>query len=125
MSQWDNLDMDTKVTGILNVQFAAANHHFGRPFMTAYQIAIAFSDQFPLDFQTIGKPIGGKGIGQQDSLAQYIALQLSHRIRDGLLPHIEGAFMYQGNLESLRYEHQGQIIEYSSGLSMFRLVDVS
>ena len=75
--------MDSKISQILNVQSHDPNHHFGRPFLTPYQIAIKFQQQFPQDFQTIGKPIGGKGTGQQDSLAQYIGLELSRRIKSG------------------------------------------
>jgi hypothetical protein len=126
MSQWDALGMDLKISQILNVQSHDPGHHFGRPFLTPYQIAIAFRDQYPQEFQTIGKPIGGRGTGQQDSIAQYIALELSRRIKNNRITNIEGRFLYRGNLESLRYEHNGQIIESSSmqsyDLSMFRLV---
>ena len=65
MSQWDVLDMDSKISQILDVQSHDPGHHFGRPFLTPYQIAIAFRDRYPQEFQTIGKPIGGKGTGQQ------------------------------------------------------------
>ena len=126
MSQWDVLDMDSKISQILDVQSHDPGHHFGRPFLTPYQIAIAFRDRYPQEFQTIGKPIGGKGTGQQDSLAQYIALELSRRIKNNRITNIEGRFLYRGNLESLRYVRNGQIIESSSmqsyDLSMFRLV---
>lgn len=126
MAQWDDLDMDSKISQILRVQSHDPNHHFGRPFLTPYQIAIAFQEQYPQDFKTIGKPLGGRGTGQQDSLAQYIALELSRRIRDAIITNIEGRFLYRGNLESLRYKHNGQTIESSSmqsyDLSMFRLV---
>jgi hypothetical protein len=127
MSQWDNLQMSTKISQILNVQSHDPSHHFGRPFLTPYQIAIRFQKQFPSDFSTIGKPIGGKGTGQQDSLAQYIALELSRRIRDGRISNIEGRFLYRENLHSLQYEGDGVIVESSSmqafDLSMFRLLD--
>ncbi len=127
MSQWDQLQMDTKISQILNVQSHDPNHHFGRPFLTPYQIAIRFQQQFPQDFQTIGKPIGGKGTGQQDSLAQYIALELSRRIKSGNITNIEGRFLHRANLHSLKYEVDNEIIESSSeqayDLSMFRLID--
>ncbi len=127
MSQWDQLQMDTKVTQILNVQSHEPGHHFGRPFLTPYQIAISFQQRFPQDFQTIGKPVGGKGTGQQDSLAQYIALELSKRIKDRKITNIEGRFLHRANLHSLEYEVNNQIIESSSiqayDLSMFRLID--
>lgn len=127
MSQWEQLDMDSKINQILDVQSHDPNHHFGRPFLTPYQIAIRFQQQFPQDLQSIGKPIGGKGTGQQDSLAQYIALELSRRIQDGRISNIEGRFLHRANLHTLQYEINDQIIESSSmqsyDLSMFRLVD--
>ncbi len=127
MSQWGQLQMDTKMSQILNVQSHDPIHHFGSPFLTPYQIAIRFQQQFPQDFQTIGKPIGGKGTGQQDSLAQYIALELSKRIKSGNITNIEGRFLHRANLHSLRYKIDNEIIESSSeqayDLSMFRLID--
>jgi hypothetical protein len=127
MSQWDQLQMDTKISQILNVQSHDPAHHFGRPFLTPYQIAIEFQRLFPPDVQTIGKPVGGKGTGQQDSLAQYIALELSKRIKDRRITNIEGRFLHREHLHTLKYENGGQIIESSSmqayDLSMFRLID--
>jgi hypothetical protein len=124
---WDALQMSAKISQILNVQSYDPGHHFGRPFLTPYQIAIRFQKQFPSDVSTIGKPIGGKGTGQQDSLAQYIALELSRRISDGRITSIEGRFLFQENLHTLQYEVGGGIIESSpmrpSDLSMFRLLD--
>lgn len=127
MSQWDQLQMDARITQILNVQSHDPDHHFGTPFLTPYQIAISFQQLFPQEFQMIGKPIGGRGTGQQDSLAQYIALELSKRIQDGRVTNIEGRFLHRANLRTLQYEVGGQTIESSSmqayDLSMFRLID--
>ncbi|MFZ0964776.1 MAG: hypothetical protein WAO35_28290 [Terriglobia bacterium] len=119
--------MSTKISQILNVQSHDSSHHFGRPFLTPYQIAIRFQKQFPVDVSTLGKPDGGKGTGQQDSLAQYVALELSRRIRDGRISNIEGRFLFRENLHTLQYENGGAIVESSSmqafDLSMFRLKD--
>ena len=127
MSQWDQLQMDSVISQILDVQSHEPNHHFRRPFLTPYQIAIEIEQYFPQIFITIGKPIGGKDTGQQNSLAQYVALELSRRIRDRSIANIEGRFLHRINLHSLKYEHNNQIVESSLGqasdLSMFRLVD--
>ncbi len=126
-SLWDQLDMDVKINQILDVQSHARNHHFGRPFLTPYQIAISFQQRFQQEFQAIGKPVGGKGTGQQDSLAQYIALELSKRIQDQRITNIEGRFLHRANLHALQYEEGGNIVESSSmqayDLSMYRLID--
>lgn len=127
MSQWDQLDMNSKINQTLDVQSHDPEHHFGRPFLTPYQIAIKFQLQFPQESLTIGKPIGGKGTGQQDSLAQYIALELSKRIKSEAIINIEGRFLHRSNLQSLKYEVNNSIIESSLDqaydLSMFRLID--
>lgn len=127
MAQWDQLGMDAKITQILDVQSHEPGHHFGRLFMTPYQIAIAFKNRFPQDFQTIGKPVGGIRVGQQDTLAQYIALVLSKRIKDGKIGNIEGRFLHRANLKTLQYDDSGQKIESSSqqayDLSLYRLID--
>jgi hypothetical protein len=119
--------MDTKISQILNVQSHEPNHQFESPFLTPYQIAIKFKQHFPQDFQTIGKPIGGKRTGQQDSLAQYIALELSRRIKSGNITNIKGGFLHRANLHSLKYTVDNKIIESSSmqnyDLSIFRLID--
>ncbi|MFZ0051257.1 MAG: hypothetical protein WAK96_05740 [Desulfobaccales bacterium] len=124
---WGPLQMHDKITQILDVQSHELGHHFGRPFMTPYQIAIKFRQNFPNEFNTIGKPVGGRGIGQQDSLAQYIALELSKRIQSGEISNIEGRFLHRDYLDILRYKYDGQEIESSSGqaydLSMFRRID--
>ena len=88
--------------------------YFGRPFLTPYQIAIKFQELYPQDFQTIGKPIGGNGTGQQDSLAQYIALNLSQRIKSEAITNIEERFLHRANLHSLKYEVNNQLIGTSS-----------
>ncbi len=126
MSQWEALQIEAKILSILDVWSHKPEHHFGRPFLTPYQIAIEFERRHPQEFAVIGKPLGGKGTGQQDSLAQYIALELSRRIAGGRLTQVEGRFLSRTDLHSLEYELKGSIIESSSmqayDLSMFRLV---
>ena len=99
-------------------------HHFGRPFLSAHQIAIAFDQQFQREANLIAKPVGGKDTGRHDSLAKYFANQLSRRIRHGTLPGIEGRFLNGRFLGSLKYKKSGETIASSLGeanLSIFRL----
>jgi len=127
MSVWDACKMEEKIFRILDVQSHEPEHHFGRPFMTPYQIAIAFKKMYPAEFENIGKPLGGRNIGQHDSLAQYIALELSRRIRDGNITNVEGRFLHRQNLRTLKYDDNGTEIEsslmQSYDLSMFRRID--
>ncbi|MGD0945546.1 MAG: hypothetical protein ABR972_14910, partial [Acidimicrobiales bacterium] len=77
---------------------------------------------------TIGKPVGGARVGQHNSLAQYLAGELSRQIRrQGTQHPVEGAFMGNQDIEELRYrDADGEPITSSltdSGfdLSLFRL----
>ena len=126
-STWDELQLEDKIFQILSVESHNPDHHFGRPFLTPYQIAISFKNLFPEDFVRIGKPVGGKGTVQQDSLSQYFALELSRRISNNSISNIEGRFLHRKNLSTLQYNDEGEIIESSSmqsyDLSMFRRSD--
>lgn len=126
MSLWEQHQIETKILQILHVDSHNPEHHFGRPFLTPYQIAIEFHNRYPQQFADIGKPLGGKGTGQQDSLAQYIAQELSRRIKDQRITNIEGRFLHRAHLHSLQYKDDGNTIESSSmqayDLSMFRLI---
>ena len=125
MSRWDDLQMDTKIDQILNVQSHDPGHHFGRPFMTPYQIAIEFERQYPNDFPELNKEIGGKGTGERNSVAQYIAQVLSTRIKNNVNYPIEGRFLHRAYLHKLKYKTSDKCIESSLGqsydLSLFRL----
>lgn len=127
MSLWDQLQIESKVRAILDVRSHSPDHHFGRPFLTPYQIALEFEQRYPAEFSQLGKPVGGKGTGQQDSLSQYLALELSRRISQQRLNGIEGRFLHRAHLRTLQYERDGQVVESSSmqayDLSMFRLQD--
>lgn len=130
MSIWKKFSVESHIRDILNdVTLHAKGHHFSRPFLTAYQIAIEFAERYPNDCKSIGKPIGGKGTGQKDSLAQYLALELSRRIKSGKLSDIEGRFLHEAYLNKLEYCSKKGTIESSVGpgadLSMFRLIDDS
>jgi len=127
MSIWDRFGMNEKISHSLDVQSHEPGHHFGRPFMTPYQIALRFDELYHQDVREIGKPIGGKGTGQYDSLAQYIADQLSKRIADERVTNVEGKFLYRKYLTTLQYDSGD--VEASTGqsydLSMFRLKEES
>ena len=80
MSIWQDHSIETRIREIL-ASVPDDGHHFGRPFLSAYQIAIAFDQRFRHEADLIAKPVGGKDTGRHDSLAEYFANQLSRRIR--------------------------------------------
>ena len=127
MSLWEDFAFEARIRDILNVEPRRENHHFGRPFLTAYQIAILLAERHPEDIAAIGKQIGGRETGLSHSLAQYVARELSQRIRSRRLVGIKGRFLHGTHLKSLVYRSQHRDIESSTGtssdLSMFRLAD--
>ena len=125
MSIWEEFSIELRIREILDVTAQDRDVLFGRPFLTPYQIAISFAEAWPHDTQRIGKPVGGKGTGQKDSLAQYFASELTSRIKRGELSDIEAGLLYRGNLRSPEYAFDDGTVEDSSGqdrdLSMFRI----
>ena len=123
MSIWRTHPIETRIRDIL-ASVPDRGHHFGRPFLSAYQIAIAFDQRFPREAALIAKPVGGRDTGRHDSLAEYFANQLSRRILAGTLSRIEGRFLNGRFLESLEYDNDGETVASSLGqanMSIFRL----
>jgi hypothetical protein len=127
MSNWQDYNFEQKIEMILSdIEYYKPEHHFGRPFITAYQLAIEFAHRFPADVTRLGYQIGGEGIGERVSLAQYLAHQLSDRIKTGDLANIEGGFLSNNHLSEVLFDNNGQQIKSSLtktpfDLSMFRL----
>jgi hypothetical protein len=136
MSRWKELDIENKVTKILrDAPNVLKGHHLGQPFLTAYQIAIEFSLRYPKETAIIGFPVGGVGTKRKNSLAQYIARELSRRINPRVrsinrITHIEGGFLSNQHLHDINFEVTGpeelihsSLTNTNFTLSMFRLKD--
>jgi hypothetical protein len=122
MSYWQENNIEEKITQIIaSVHVHDPSHHFGLPFLTAYQIAIEFADRYPDDAAGLGFPVGGSGIGQRNSLAQYLAKELSRGINTGRITHIEGGFLSNHKLNAITFDNNGEIITSSLTISIFRL----
>ena len=127
MSIWEDNHIEEKITQILQeIPDPAEGHHLGKPFLTAYQIAIEFARRFPEESQILDMPVGGAGTGQKTSLAQYLARELSRHIKNGAISHIEGGFLSDQHLKEISFLNGGEVVESSltgSGfnLSIFRL----
>ena len=126
MSHWQTHDLENKVLAILRDEpYHAPEHHLGRPFLTAYQIAIEFAHRHPEVFTELGLPLGGLGTGKHNSLAQYLAGELSRRVKNRSIP-VEGGFLSNWHLNGITFGEDENIVTSSlTGtaftLSMFRL----
>ena len=132
MSVWSEHEIESKITEILRETPHQEAHHFGRSYLSAYQPAIAVDSRWPEVRTALGNPpVGGLGIGTRNSLAQYLARELSRRIKSGDLTTVEGAFLTDEDLVELVYvESDGRRVTSSltgSGydLSLFRLRSTS
>lgn len=126
MTTWEQYNLEERILDILDVRYSHdPEHHLGRPFLTPYQIAICFRERFPDDFDAIGMPVGGRHIGQHNSLSQYIARELSRRIND--ISNIEGGFLSDNHIVELIFNDRGEEVRSSSiqnfDLSIFRRTD--
>lgn len=129
MSVWNDLGVEAKVLKALSdvTIVNESEHHFGRPYVTAYQLAIKLHNAHPEVAEALGRAVGGSGTGSRNSLAQYLAQQLSQRInRAGAAFPVEGTFLSNDGVTALTYAGaDGQPLTSSltgSGydLSMFR-----
>lgn len=131
MPLWNEHNIEARILEILGdvPLINPDGHHFGRPFMTAYQLAIEFERLWPDATVAMDKTPGGRGSGEQASLSRYLANQLSRRIKaaGGSYP-VEGAFVSNLHVDELRYRRANGDLVVSShaggppDLSMYRLV---
>jgi hypothetical protein len=125
MSQWETYQFEQRIRTILrNFQYNGDDlTHFGQPFISAYQIAIVFAESHPEDFEKLGLPIGGRGTNESNSLTQYIARELSTRIKSREITDIEPAWFRRDYVEQLDFKYQNKVISATNpaALSMFRL----
>ncbi|MBB4910543.1 hypothetical protein [Actinophytocola algeriensis] len=99
--------------------------HLGLPYITAYQLAIKVRRIDPSVAPEL--EVGGEGIGQRQSLAQFLARELSQRIKRDETYFVEGAQLSSAAMTVMTFRHpDGRVISnslISAGYdtSMFRL----
>ena len=73
MSTWELFSLEARIREILSaVPLREPDHHFGHPFLTAYQIAIAFAALHHADYEAIGLEIGGRDMGERDLNLEHV-----------------------------------------------------
>lgn len=126
-SIWEANCLGSKVVQILR-DLKHADHHLGRPFATGYQIAILFKENFREDFDRLDYPVGGKGIGQEFTLASYLARELSQRIGRREITNVEGGFLSNQRLRMLEFNDAGESVVSSltggeDDVAIFRYIE--
>ncbi|MFC0543026.1 hypothetical protein [Kutzneria chonburiensis] len=79
MTKWDELQVLDKVRAAL-AEVKPSPNGSGRPYLTAYQLAIRVDRAHPGLKHHFGGTVGGAGIGQHNSLTEYLAGQLTQRV---------------------------------------------
>lgn len=128
-SVWNRLSVLEKVVDVLReVTPEPPGHHLGRPYATAYHLAIALHTKYPEVAHELGFEIGGADTGRHNSLAQYLGQQLSTRIaREGDVNTVEGVFLSSDHMAALEFvdarggHHASSLIDSGFPLTMFRL----
>ncbi len=129
MSEWEELGIQSKVEGILeSASRESQEHHFGSPYLTAYQIAIDYAEQYPEDMKRMEYEVGGKDTGVHYSLSQYLAQQLSTKIKSGEITTIVGRFISNRYVSNFIFDSKDVHVESSvtgkhASISMFRLTE--
>ena len=129
MSDWEQF-FEAEVIRILGLEEfdTREEHHFalrGRPFVSAYQLAVAFERDNRELCQRLGKKMGdGEGM---ENLPTYIARQLSQKfLEDQANYPVEPIWLSGTGLPVLLYRHDGQEKRGTpnrkyNGYSLFRL----
>ncbi len=100
---WERYDIHGKVVDVLR----------SRPgeFLTAYQLAIELEHAFErgVDYPSHWV-VGGEGLGNQNSLTQYLALWLSRKIGNGEITDIELARLSHLHISDLAFSNRSEKI---------------
>lgn len=118
VSVWQTNGMEQRIREALEAVHLNSpdGHHFGRPYVSSYQLAITLAAEDGDLLGAVGKEIGGKGTGEHHSLAQYIGNELSKQIKaQGENHYAEGAFFSNENV--LRIVYRGPAKEHESSLT--------
>jgi hypothetical protein len=115
-----------KVREALGEAKAPANGS-GRPYLTAYQLAIKVDRAHPDLKKHFGGVVGGAGIGRHNSLAEYLAGRLTQLAGEDF-PIERAALSNAHTIEMVFRDADGgrvasSLIESGDPLSMFRLRD--
>ena len=122
-SLWEKHSFLNKILEILPDEiWHKSSPHMGKPFLSSYQLAIEFANRHSSIVAEMNLQIGGKGIEEHVSLAQYISRGLSQAIANGN-SDIDGGFLTGHNAKAWLFtnEKDNSVLEASTlDLSIWR-----
>tara|TARA_R110002167_G_scaffold22388_2_gene80261 strand:- start:838 stop:1227 length:390 start_codon:yes stop_codon:yes gene_type:complete len=125
-SLWDTNRVTHLVRQILQSHHPDPTYGTGRPFLTTYQLAIEFSDQFPQVAAILAQQTGGEGHGPY-ALTTYLARWLPDRIRHRGVTDIELRFLAPIHIAGIQLQSGQSIISTTTdqagfNTTMFRYI---
>jgi hypothetical protein len=107
VSNWDQHGIEDKIRAILAAVPTNPKHpSAGRQFLTTYQIVLEFERIHNNVVRVLGKPLGGKGTGQ-NALTIYFAGELAKRIADRRIRDIEIQFLAPQYIDTIDFKTGG------------------
>jgi hypothetical protein len=124
MSAWRDHDVPGLVRDILRMVGRDETYGSGRAFLTAYQLAIEFSERHPQIAQAITPNVAGRGEGPY-ALSVYLARQLPDHIRSGEIPDMEVRFLDSRRITKVAFDRVREATTLGEGQAfpIFRLTD--
>ncbi len=106
--RWDAYRVEPAVLEILqDVRSHEQGHALGRPYLTAYQLAVAFDQRYPAIAADLAREIAGTGDDWIATLAGYLAQEMAARIRSGRLPGVQAALLSDRHLLAAAFGRGG------------------
>ena len=101
---WEQYNFTGKVIEILSRFPSPQNDRDDEPtFLTAYQLAIELKEGYIAGIDIPDWPVGGEGLGEHNSLAQYLARYLPPKVRNGEIDGIRVAYISHEHMNALAF----------------------
>jgi hypothetical protein len=125
MSMWEEFQVEQNVRQILAAQAVDTRYGAGRPYLTAYQIAVEYKAGFRANFGNLQMQMGGARKGPY-GLPTYLARELAGRIKDGRIRDMQIAFLGYEHIKDLIFDDEGRDLKATTaqarwGTTLFRL----
>lgn len=106
--KWNAYGVEPAVLEILQgVRGHEQSRALGRPYLTAYQLAVAFDQRYPAIAAELAREIATAGDDWIPTLAAYLARELAAAIAGGRLPGVQAALLSDRHLLAASFGRGG------------------